>query len=61
MNRFLKRLMDVFIGGPALLLLAPLMAMIAPVIWLAMGRPELFRHVRPGYKPSRWSCSSSER
>jgi sugar transferase EpsL len=50
MNRFLKRLMDVFIGGTALLLLAPLMAMIALVIWLAMGRPVLFRHVRPGYR-----------
>jgi lipopolysaccharide/colanic/teichoic acid biosynthesis glycosyltransferase len=50
MNRFLKRLMDVFIGGAALLLLAPLMAMIALVIWLAMGKPVLFRHVRPGYK-----------
>jgi sugar transferase EpsL len=50
MNRFLKRLMDVFIGGAALLLLAPLMAMIALIIWLTMGRPVLFRHVRPGYK-----------
>jgi lipopolysaccharide/colanic/teichoic acid biosynthesis glycosyltransferase len=50
MNGFLKRLMDVFIGGAALLLLAPLMAVIALVIWLAMGRPVLFRHVRPGYK-----------
>jgi lipopolysaccharide/colanic/teichoic acid biosynthesis glycosyltransferase len=51
MNRFPKWLMDVFIGGAALLLLAPLMAVIALVILLAMGRPELFRHVRPGYKP----------
>jgi sugar transferase EpsL len=50
MNRFVKRLMDVVVGGAALLLLAPLMAMIALVIWLAMGRPVLFHHVRPGYK-----------
>jgi lipopolysaccharide/colanic/teichoic acid biosynthesis glycosyltransferase len=50
MNRFLKRFIDVFIGGAALLLLAPVVAMIALVIWLAMGRPVLFRHVRPGYK-----------
>lgn len=50
MNRYLKRFIDVFIGGAALLLLTPLMAMIALVICLAMGRPVLFRHVRPGYK-----------
>jgi lipopolysaccharide/colanic/teichoic acid biosynthesis glycosyltransferase len=50
MNRFLKRLMEVFICGAALPLLAPVMAVIALVIWLTMGRPVLFRHVRPGYK-----------
>ncbi|SRR6266550_6493563 len=50
MNPFLKRLLDVFLGGVALLLLAPLIAMIALVIWLAMGRPVLFRQVRPGFK-----------
>jgi sugar transferase EpsL len=50
MNRYLKRLMDVFIAGAALFLFAPLMAVIALVILLMMGRPVLFRHIRPGYK-----------
>jgi sugar transferase EpsL len=50
MNRYVKRLMDIFIAGAALFLFAPLMAVIATVILLAMGRPVLFRHVRPGYK-----------
>jgi sugar transferase EpsL len=50
MNRHLKRLTDVFIAGAALFLLTPLMAAIALVILLTMGRPMLFRHVRPGYK-----------
>jgi sugar transferase EpsL len=50
MNRYLKRLTDVSIAAAALLLLAPLMAVIALIILLMMGRPVLFRHVRPGYK-----------
>jgi sugar transferase EpsL len=50
MNRYLKRLMDVSIAGAALFLLAPLMAVIALIILLTMGRPVLFRQVRPGYK-----------
>jgi sugar transferase EpsL len=50
MNRILKRLMDVSIAGAALFLLAPLIAVIALIILLTMGRPVLFRHVRPGYK-----------
>jgi lipopolysaccharide/colanic/teichoic acid biosynthesis glycosyltransferase len=50
MNRHLKRLTDVFIAGAALFLLAPLMAVIALIILLTIGRPVLFRHVRPGYK-----------
>jgi sugar transferase EpsL len=50
MNRFLKRLMDVCIAGAALLLLAPFMALIALMVLLTMGRPVLFRHIRPGYK-----------
>jgi sugar transferase EpsL len=50
MNRILKRLMDVSIAAAALFLFAPLMAVIALVILLTMGKPVLFRHVRPGYK-----------
>lgn len=50
MNRYLKRLMDVSFAAAALFLLAPLMAVIALIILLAMGRPVLFRQVRPGYK-----------
>jgi lipopolysaccharide/colanic/teichoic acid biosynthesis glycosyltransferase len=50
MNRLLKRLLDVCIAGAALFFVSPLMAVIALVILLTMGRPVLFCHVRPGYK-----------
>ncbi len=50
MNRPLKRFIDVSVAAVALLLLAPLMAVIALVILLTMGRPVLYRQVRPGYK-----------
>ena len=50
MNRLLKRFIDVSVAAVALCLLAPLMAVIALFILLTMGRPVLYRQVRPGYK-----------
>jgi lipopolysaccharide/colanic/teichoic acid biosynthesis glycosyltransferase/glycosyltransferase involved in cell wall biosynthesis len=50
MSYRLKRLIDVSVAGAALLLLAPLMAVISLLVLMTMGRPVLFRHVRPGYK-----------
>jgi sugar transferase EpsL len=50
MRHLIKRIVDVSIAGVALLLLAPLLAAIGLAILLTMGRPVLFRHLRPGYK-----------
>ena len=44
----IKRVFDVAGAAVALVLLAPLLAMIALAIWISMGRPILFRQVRPG-------------
>src|SRR5712664_3195647 len=41
---------DVVIAGSALVCLAPVMGIVAIIIYLTMGRPVLFRHLRPGYK-----------
>jgi lipopolysaccharide/colanic/teichoic acid biosynthesis glycosyltransferase len=43
-----KRLLDVFVAAAALLLLAPIMALVAIGVRLAMGAPVLFRQQRPG-------------
>ena len=50
MNRRFKRMFDVVSASSALVLLAPVMGAVAIVIYLTMGRPVLFRHLRPGYK-----------
>lgn len=46
--RFGKRALDLVVGGAMLLLLSPLLAVIAALIWLRLGRPVLFRQARPG-------------
>ncbi len=43
-----KRLLDLAVAVPALVLLSPLMALIALVVRLLMGSPVLFRQQRPG-------------
>ena len=43
-----KRIFDVLVSGIGLLLLAPVMGAIAIQIRTTMGRPVLFRQVRPG-------------
>ena len=44
----LKRVFDVVVSATALVVLAPVMGLIALAVWRTMGRPVLFRHVRPG-------------
>ena len=46
----IKRMIDITVSAAALLLLAAPMAMIALAIFIADGRPILFRQLRPGYK-----------
>jgi sugar transferase EpsL len=43
-----KRTLDVIVSAGLLCLLAPLLAGVALVVRLALGRPVLFRQVRPG-------------
>lgn len=44
----LKRVFDVVVSAIALVALAPVMGLIALAVWRTMGRPVLFRQVRPG-------------
>ena len=44
----LKRVFDIVVSAVALTVLAPVMGLIALAVWRTMGRPVLFRHVRPG-------------
>jgi lipopolysaccharide/colanic/teichoic acid biosynthesis glycosyltransferase len=50
MRLFVKRLIDIFLSGCALLIMAPLSAMIALTIYVCDRCPVLFRQSRPGYK-----------
>jgi lipopolysaccharide/colanic/teichoic acid biosynthesis glycosyltransferase len=45
---FGKRLLDIVIAAIALLALAPLMLVTAAVVRLSLGRPVVFRQMRPG-------------
>ena len=45
-----KRLFDLALTVPGLILVSPLLLMIAALTWLLHGRPILFRQVRPGYR-----------
>jgi lipopolysaccharide/colanic/teichoic acid biosynthesis glycosyltransferase len=47
-RRYGKRLFDVLLGGTALVLLAPVMAVLALLVRLNLGSPVLFRQRRPG-------------
>ncbi len=46
----MKRLMDVTLASAGLLALAPVMGTVAALIRLKLGKPVLFRQLRPGYK-----------
>ncbi|MET8909692.1 sugar transferase [Micromonospora sp. NPDC004551] len=43
-----KRLFDVLVAAVLLVLLAPLVALVAALVALRLGRPVLFRQIRPG-------------
>jgi lipopolysaccharide/colanic/teichoic acid biosynthesis glycosyltransferase len=45
-----KRAIDVIFSSMGLLILSPVMAVVAVTIRLTMGRPVLFRQIRPGYR-----------
>ena len=47
-RRFGKRLLDLALTIPALILLAPLLALLALLVRLKLDSPVLFRHQRPG-------------
>jgi lipopolysaccharide/colanic/teichoic acid biosynthesis glycosyltransferase len=46
--RTLKRLLDVAVSGAALIVLSPVLAIVAALVAINMGRPVIFRQVRPG-------------
>jgi sugar transferase EpsL len=52
----LKRPFDVLSAVILLILTAPLMLLIAAAVWLTMGRPVLFRQVRPGLSERLFTC-----
>ncbi len=45
-----KRVFDVCVATLGLVLLSPLLAILALLVWVFQGRPILFRQQRPGYK-----------
>lgn len=47
-RRFGKRIVDLGLAIPALIVVAPVMAVVAIVIRSSLGKPVLFRQVRPG-------------
>lgn len=44
----MKRLMDILGVMAGLLLLVPVIALLAVLVWVKLGRPVLFRQIRPG-------------
>ena len=49
-QRTIKRLLDVFVAGAALLLLSPIIATVALLVRLKLGSPVLFKQERPGLR-----------
>jgi len=45
-----KRLFDLIAASLGLLLLSPLLGVLALWVWIELGRPIFFRHLRPGYR-----------
>ena len=46
----IKRITDLTVAALGLIVLAPVLATVALVVYLALGRPVLFRQVRSGYR-----------
>lgn len=51
-----KLLLDQVVGCVALILLFPLMLLVALVVWVTLGRPVLFRQMRPGRGCELFGC-----
>lgn len=49
-GRSVKRIIDIVVASVALLVLSPLIALVALAIYARLGRPIVFRQLRPGYK-----------
>ena len=49
-RHFFKRFLDVFLSGLAMLILSPVLIILAILVAIFLGRPVLFKQVRPGYK-----------
>lgn len=45
-----KRLLDLVLTLPGIILISPLLAALALAVWIAHGKPLLFLQVRPGYR-----------
>lgn len=45
-----KRLFDLLLTIPGLVLISPLLGIIALILWLTQGGPVLYRHTRPGHR-----------
>jgi lipopolysaccharide/colanic/teichoic acid biosynthesis glycosyltransferase len=45
-----KRLFDLALVIPGLILISPILGLISLLVWINLGRPLLFRQVRPGYR-----------
>ena len=53
---FAKRALDIAIAATALLLFAPVMAVVALLVRIKLGGPVLFRHPRPGFQEKIFDC-----
>lgn len=49
-QRAIKRLLDVFVAGAALIFLSPVIAVVALLVRLKLGSPVLFKQERPGLR-----------
>lgn len=47
---FFKRVLDVFLSGLAMIILSPVLIILTILVAIFLGRPVLFKQVRPGYK-----------
>jgi sugar transferase EpsL len=48
MSRIIKRLVDFIVAAVGLSLLGPVLAIVAALVLISMGRPVFFRQIRPG-------------
>lgn len=49
-ERVVKRFLDIFLSGLALIILSPLLLIIAILVRIILGAPVIFQQERPGYK-----------